>query len=84
LLVRANLSTTAAFRPPREGRTLRLDDQLGGGLLLYQELDDVFGLHDLMGKHLLNTRAGHNCLHSIVALAGQPIFGRLAGRPSIP
>lgn len=50
-----------------------------GGLLLYRELDDVLGLHELMGKHLVDTRTGHNRLHSIVALSRQSIFGRLAG-----
>ena len=50
-----------------------------GGLLLYRELDDVLGLHELMGEHLLDTRTGHNRLHSIVALSRQSIFGRLAG-----
>jgi hypothetical protein len=37
----------------------------------------MFGLHDVMGKHLLDARIGHNCLHSMAALP-QPIFG-LAG-----
>ena len=50
-----------------------------GGLLLYRELDDVMGLHELMGEHLVDTRTGHNLLHSIVALSRQSIFGRLAG-----
>lgn len=50
-----------------------------GGLLLYRELDDVLGLHDLMGKYVVDTRTGHNRLHSIVALSRQSIFGRLAG-----
>ena len=31
-----------------------------GGLLLYRELDDVMGLHELMGEHLVDTRTGHN------------------------
>ena len=50
-----------------------------GGLLLYRELDDVLGLHELMGEHVVDTRNGHNRLHSIVALSRQSIFGRLAG-----
>ena len=50
-----------------------------GGLLLYRELDSVLGLHELMGEHLVDTRTGHNRLHSIIALARQSIFGRLAG-----
>ena len=50
-----------------------------GGLLLFRELDDVLGLHDLVGEHVVDTRTGHNRLHSIVALSRQSIFGRLAG-----
>ena len=50
-----------------------------GGLLLYRELDDVLGLHDLMGEHLQDTRTGHNRLHSMVGLSRQSVFGRLAG-----
>jgi hypothetical protein len=50
-----------------------------GGLLLFRELDDVLGLHELMDKHMVDTRTGHNRLHSIVALSRQSIFGRLAG-----
>ena len=50
-----------------------------GGLLLFRELNDVLGLHDLIGEHLQETRTGHNRLHSIVALSLQSIFGRLAG-----
>jgi hypothetical protein len=50
-----------------------------GGLLLFRELDHVIGLHDLAGKHLIDTRTGHNRLHSLVGLLRQSIFGRLAG-----
>jgi len=50
-----------------------------GGLLLYRELDNVLGLHKLMGEYLVDTRTGHNRLHSIVGLSRQSIFGRLAG-----
>jgi hypothetical protein len=38
-----------------------------GGLLLFRELDDVLGLHELMGDHLVDTRTGHNRLQSMVA-----------------
>jgi hypothetical protein len=48
-------------------------------LLLFRELGDVLGRHDLMDEHLQDTRNGHNRLHSIVALSRQSIFGRLAG-----
>jgi hypothetical protein len=50
-----------------------------GGLLLYRELDDVLGLDELLGEHLVDTRSGHNRLHSIVALSRQSIFSRLTG-----
>ena len=50
-----------------------------GGLLLFRELDDVLGLHNLMGEHLVDTRTGRNRLHRMVGLARQSIFGRLAG-----
>ena len=50
-----------------------------GGLLLFRELDHVIGLHDLAGKHLIDTRTGHNRLHSLVGLLRQSVFGRLAG-----
>jgi Transposase DDE domain group 1 len=50
-----------------------------GGLLLFRELDDVLGLHELMGEHLGDTRTGHNRLHSMISLSRQSTFGRLAG-----
>jgi hypothetical protein len=50
-----------------------------GGLLLFRQLDDVLGLHDLMGEFLVDTCIGHNRLHSTSPHARQSIFGRLAG-----
>jgi hypothetical protein len=50
-----------------------------GGLLLFRELDEVLGLHDLAGGLLRDTRTGHNRLHSFVGLLRQSVFGRLAG-----
>jgi len=50
-----------------------------GGLLLFRELDDVLGLHDLAGSILRDTRTGHNRLHSLIGLLRQSVFGRLAG-----
>ncbi|HUS96753.1 MAG TPA: IS1380 family transposase [Hyphomicrobiaceae bacterium] len=50
-----------------------------GGLLLFRELDDVLGLHDLAGEHLMDTRTGHNRLYGLVALLRQSVFGRIAG-----
>lgn len=50
-----------------------------GGLLLFRELDEVLGLHDIAGGVLRDTRTGHNRLHSLVGLLRQSVFGRLAG-----
>ena len=50
-----------------------------GGLLLFRELDDVLGLHDIAGGLLRDTRTGNNRLHSLVGLLRQSVFGRLAG-----
>jgi hypothetical protein len=50
-----------------------------GGFLLFRELDDVLGLHDLAVVILRDTRSGNNRLHSLVGLLRQSVFGRLAG-----
>jgi len=50
-----------------------------GGLLLFRELDEVLGLHDIAGGVLKDTRTGRNCVHSLVGLLRQSVFGRLAG-----
>jgi len=50
-----------------------------GGLLLFRELDEVLGLHDIAGGVLRDTRTGHNRLHTLVGLLRQSVFGRLAG-----
>jgi hypothetical protein len=50
-----------------------------GGLLLFGELDEVLGLHDIAGGLLRATRTGHNRLHSLIGLLRQSVFGRLAG-----
>ena len=47
-----------------------------GGLLLFRELDDVLGLHDIAGGLLRDTRTGHNRLHTLVGLLRQSVFGR--------
>lgn len=49
------------------------------GLLLFRELDEVLGLHDIAGGLLRDTLTGHNRLHSLVGLLRQSVFGRLAG-----
>jgi len=50
-----------------------------GGLLLFRELDEVLGLHELADSVLRDTRTGHNRLHSLVGQLRQSVFGRLAG-----
>lgn len=51
---------------------------LDGGLLLFRELDEVLGLHDIAGGVLQDTRTGRNRQHSLVGLLRQSVFGRLA------
>ncbi len=50
-----------------------------GGLLLFRELDEVLGLHDIASELLRDRRTGHNRVHSLVGLLRQSVFGRLAG-----
>lgn len=54
-----------------------------GGLLLFRELDEVLGLHDIAGGLQRDTRTGHNRLHSLVGLLRQSVFGRLAGYDNV-
>ncbi len=42
-------------------------------------LDEMPGLHDIVGGLLRDTRTGHNRLHTLVGLLRQSVFGRLAG-----
>ncbi len=49
------------------------------GLLAYRELDDVFGLTDMVACELRDNRTGKNTQHSVRALFRQSIYGRLAG-----
>ena len=49
------------------------------GLLAYRELDDVFGLTDVVACELIDKRTGRNTQHSLLALSRQSIYGRLAG-----
>src|SRR6056297_1651566 len=54
-----------------------------GGLLLFRELDETLGLHDLAAQSLRDTRTGKNGVHSLVGLLRQSNFGRLAGYPDV-
>ena len=49
------------------------------GLLLYRELDDVFGLTEMAAGSLSDSRTGTNTQHTMVALLRQAVLGRLAG-----
>lgn len=48
-----------------------------GGLLLFWELDEVLGLHDIADRFLRNTRTGFNRLHSLIGLLRKSVFVRL-------
>ena len=58
-----------------------------GGLLLFRELDEVLGLHDMAGRFLQDIRQdirnGKNGVHTLAGLLRQSTFGRLAGYPDV-
>ena len=54
-----------------------------GGLLLFRELDETLGLHDLAGRSLRDTRTGKNGIHNFGGLLRRSTFGRLAGYPDV-
>lgn len=54
-----------------------------GGLLLFRELDETLGLHDLAAQSLRDTRRGKNSIHTLGGLLRQSTFGRLAGYPDV-
>ena len=46
------------------------------GLLAYRELDDLFGLTDMVACELRDNRKGKNTQHSVRALLRQSVYGR--------
>ena len=48
-------------------------------LLVYREIDDVFGLTDIVTYELTDNRTGRNTQRSITALLRQSVYSRLAG-----
>ncbi len=50
-----------------------------GGVLLFRELDEVFGLTEMASCELWDKRTGRNTQHNLRALVRQSVFGRLAG-----
>jgi hypothetical protein len=49
------------------------------GLLAYREIDNVFGLTDMVACEMTDNRTGKKTQHSITALLRQSVYSRLAG-----
>ena len=49
------------------------------GLLAYRELDEVFGLTEMVAEVLSDSRPGTNKQHGLVPMLRQSIYSRLAG-----
>ena len=50
-----------------------------GGLILARELDEQFGLSELIGDHLVDSRRGRNTQFPLADLLRQSVYSRLAG-----
>ncbi len=50
-----------------------------GGLILVRELDERFGLSELIGQHLVDLRTGRNRQVPLADLLQQSVYSRLAG-----
>ncbi len=47
-----------------------------GGLILVQELDERFGLSELTGEHLVDSRTGRNRQFPLADLLRQSVYSR--------
>jgi hypothetical protein len=54
-----------------------------GGFLLFRELNETLGLHNMVGRSLRDARTGKNGVHNFFGLLRQSIFGRLAQYPVV-
>ena len=63
------------LKPEFHGVKVTID----AGLLAYREIDDVFGLMDMVACELRDNRTGKNMQHSVTALLRQSVYSRLAG-----
>ena len=50
-----------------------------GGLILVRELEERFGLSELIGEHLVDSRPGRNRQFPLPDLLRQSVYSRLAG-----
>jgi hypothetical protein len=50
-----------------------------GGLILVRELDERFGLSELIGDHLADSRTGRNTQFPLADLLRPSVYSRLAG-----
>ncbi len=50
-----------------------------GGLILVRELEERFGLSELIGQHLVDFRTGRNRQFPLADLLRQSVYSRLAG-----
>ena len=50
-----------------------------GGLILVRELEERFGLSELFGEHLVDSRPGRNRQFPLPDLLRQSVYSRLAG-----
>ena len=50
-----------------------------GGLILVRELDERFGLSELIGENLVDSRTGRNRQFPLADLLRQSVHSRLAG-----